>query len=212
MAEVLKALAADWEGYEVMRQDFINETKFGNDDDFADEIACRMYEMMTKKGKEITDYDGGHPLPAALVLTWAFTLAPMTGALPNGRKLGDLLADGGGPHAGYDRNGPMSAVLSVGKIDSRNIRMLIFNQKFNSASVAGDTGLKKLQNHIEAAMKQDIEMIQFNIVDRETLLAAQEYPEEYQDLVVRVSGYNVKFVDLTKTLQDGIIARTQHAM
>jgi formate C-acetyltransferase len=168
--------------------------------------------MVTQKGKEITDYDGGHPLPAALVLTWAFTLAPMTGALTNGRKRGDLLADGGGPHAGYDRNGPMSAVLSVAKMDSRNIRMIIFNQKFDSVSVAGDTGLQKLKSHIEAAMRQDVEMIQFNIVDREELLEAQERPQEYEDLVVRVSGYNVRFVDLTKTLQDGIIARTQHTI
>jgi len=212
MEEVLKALAADWEGYEAMRHDFINTTKFGNDDDLADDLGYKLYDMVTQKGKQITDYDGGHPLPAALVLTWAFTLAPMTGALTNGRKLGDLLADGGGPHAGYDRNGPMSAVLSVAKIDSRNIRMLIFNQKFDAASVAGDTGLQKLKNHIEAAMKQDVEMIQFNIVDRETLLEAQDRPEEYEDLVVRVSGYNVRFVDLTKTLQDGIIARTQHAI
>ncbi|MCL5072692.1 MAG: formate acetyltransferase, partial [Actinobacteria bacterium] len=212
MSQVLEALKANWEGYETMREDFINTTKYGNDDDFADDIAKLVVSMSADEGLKVKDYYGDHPVANIMVLSWTFTLAPYVGALPNGRKLNDLIADGGGPHAGCDRNGPMAAVLSVSKIDSKRIRDLIFNQKFSESVLSGDAGLKKLQNHIETAMKLGIEMIQFNVVDRENLLKAQKYPEQYQNLVVRVSGYNVRFVDLPRKVQDGIISRTEHVI
>ena len=209
--EVLKALRADWEGYEEMRQDFINATKYGNNDDFADEVATQTYAMIAEEFSKVTDLDRASPMPSGLVVTWMFLLAPYVGALPNGRKVGDPLADGGcSPHALYDREGPMAAMLSAGKIDFTKWKAAIFNQKLTPSSVSGDAGLKKFQNYVEADLSLGLDMIQFNVIDRETLVAAQQNPEQHKSLVVRVSGFNAHFCDLAKFVQDAIIERTQH--
>jgi len=213
MEEVLKALRADWEGYEEMRRDFINAPKFGNDDDFADEVAKQTYAMMADEFNKVTDLDGASPMPFGIVVTWMFLLAPFVGALPNGRKLGDPLGDGGiSPHGGYDRNGPMAAILSASKIDALKQKANIFNQKLTPSSVEGEAGLRKFQNYIETAMNLGLEMIQFNVVDSAMLREAQKHPEQYQNLVIRVSGYNAHFVDLAKFVQDAVIERTEHAL
>jgi pyruvate formate-lyase/glycerol dehydratase family glycyl radical enzyme len=213
MAEVIEALNANWKGYEEMRQEFINAPKFGNDDDFADEVAKQTYGMLSEEASKVKDIGGSSYLPSGLVITWMFLCAPQTGALPNGRKLGDWLADGGiSPHAGYDRNGPMAAILSASKIDSVKQKANIFNQKLTPSSIEGEAGLRKFQNYIETAMNLGLEMIQFNIVDSAMLREAQKHPEQYQNLVVRISGYNARFVELNKFVQDAVIERTEHAL
>ena len=213
MEEVLKALRADWEGYEEMRREFINAPKYGNDDPYADEIAVWTYDMIADEMCKIRDINEASPMPSGLVVSRMFQLAPHVGALTNGRRLGDPLADGGvSPHAGYDRNGPMAAVLSASKIDARKQKANIFNQKFTPASVDGENGLRKFQNYIEAAMDLGLDMVQFNIVDAATLRAAQEQPEKYANLVVRISGYNARFVELNKFVQDSVIERTEHEL
>ncbi|MFC1916142.1 pyruvate formate lyase family protein [Chloroflexota bacterium] len=213
MEEILKALEANWEGYEEMRQEFINTTKFGNDDDFADEVARQTYAMIAEEFSKVTDLDGASPMPSGLVVTWMFLLAPYIGALPNGRKLSDPLADGGcSPHAQFDRRGPMAAVLSTSKIDSEKWKAAIFNQKLTPSSIAGEAGLRKFQSYIETALSLGLDMIQFNVVDSKVLKEAQKHPEQYQNLVVRVSGFNAHFVDLAKFVQDSIIERTEHSL
>ena len=213
MVELLEALHADWEGYEVMRQDFINTVKFGNNDDFADEVAKQTYNMIAEEASKCTDINGVYSMPSGLIVAKMFLLAPYTGALPNGRKLGERLADGGcNPQAKFDRNGPMAAVLSASKLDLKKWKASIFNQKLTPASVEGEAGLRKFQNYIETAMHLGLEMIQFNVVDSATLKEAQKHPEQYQNLVVRVSGYNSYFVSLGKFVQDSIIERTEHSL
>ncbi len=211
MEEVLKALRANWEGYEEMRQDFINAPKYGNNDPFADEVAKQTYGMLAEEFSKVTDLDGASPMPSGLVVTWMFLLAPYVGALPNGRKLGDPLADGGcSPHANYDRRGPMSAVLSASNIEFEKWKAAIFNQMLTVSSLAGEAGLKKFQNYVETAMDLGLDMIQFNVLDKEKLRLAQKQPEKYPNLVVRVSGFNAHFIDLAKFVQDAIIDRSQH--
>jgi pyruvate-formate lyase len=213
MEQLLTALKANWEGYEDMRQDFINAPKFGNDDDYADEIAKRTYAMVADEMGKVIDINGASPMPSGLVVTLMFQLADLTGSLPNGRKLGDPLADGGiNPYAGFDRNGPMAAVLSASKIDSQKQKANVFNQKFTPSSVEGESGLKKFQSYIETAMDLGLDMAQFNIVDAATLRAAQTEPEKHSNLVVRVSGYNARFVELHKFVQDTIIERTEYEL
>lgn len=213
MDQLLTALHADWDGYEEMRRDFINAPKFGNDDDYADEVAKRAFDMFADEMCKVTDINDMSPMPSGLVVTIMFQSAPVTGALPNGRKLGDPLCDGGiNPHPGYDKNGPMAAILSAAKIDSSKQKANVFNQKLTPASVAGETGLKKFQAYIETSMNLGLDMIQFNIVDSALLKKAQERPQDYQDLVVRVSGYNARFVDLDKFVQDAVMERTQHQL
>ena len=211
MEEVLRALRANWEGYEEMRQGFIYTTKYGNNDPFADEVAKQTYAMIAEEFNKVTDLDRASPMPSGLVVTWMFLLAPYIGALPNGRKIGDPLADGGcSPHSKYDRQGPMAAILSASKIDFEKWKAAIFNQMLTTSSVEGEAGLKKFQNYVETAMDLGLDMIQFNVLDKEVLKKAQQNPEQYQNLVVRVSGFNAHFVDLAKFVQDAIIERSQH--
>lgn len=213
MAELIRALEANWVGYEKMHRDFINTTKFGNDDPSADEVAKRTYAMIAEEFNKVTDLDRASPMPSGLIVTWMFLLAPYIGALPNGRKVGDPLADGGcSPHAGYDREGPMAGILSASKIDFEKWKACIFNQKLTPSSVEGEAGLRKFQNYIETALTLGLDMIQFNVVDSKVLKDAQKHPEEYQNLVVRVSGYNARFVHLAKFVQDAIIERTEHSL
>jgi benzylsuccinate synthase len=213
MDQLLKALEADWEGYEDMRQDFLDAPKFGNDDDYADDVARRAYAMVADEMSKVFDITGTSPMPSGLVVTLMFQLADLTGALPNGRKFGEPLADGGiNPQSGFDRNGPMAAVLSASKIDSQKQKANIFNQKFTPGSVEGEGGLRKFQSYIETTMDLGLDMIQFNIIDAATLRAAQAEPEKHSDVVVRVSGYNARFVELHKFVQDAIIERTEYEL
>jgi len=211
MEELLKALRANWEGYEQMRQDFINAPKHGNNDSFADEVTAKTYAMISEEFNKTTDLDGATPQPSGLVVTWMYLLAPYIGALPNGRRVNDPLADGGcSPHSTYDRKGPMAAVLSASKIDFEQWKAAIFNQMLTAASVEGEAGLKKFQSYIETAMNLGLDMIQFNVLNKDQLRDAQVHPKEYENLVVRVSGFNAHFVDLTKFVQDAFIDRSQH--
>jgi pyruvate-formate lyase len=213
MEQLLVALKANWEGYEEMRREFINAPKFGNDDDYADEIAKRAYAMVADEMCRVIDINGSSPMPSGLVVTLMFQLADLTGPLPNGRKLGDPLADGGiNPYSGFDKNGPMSAVLSASKIDSQKQKANVFNQKFTPGSVEGESGLRKFQSYIETAMDLGLDMVQFNIIDAATLRSAQKEPEKYSNLVVRVSGYNARFTELNRFVQDAIIERTEYQL
>lgn len=213
MDELLKALKADWKGYETMRQEFINGPKYGNNDDFADEVAVRTYNMVAEEMGKVKDLSGQSPMPSGLVVTWMFELANKTGALPNGRKFGDPLADGGiSPHSSYDTNGPMAAVISASKIDHSKQKANIFNQKFSPASIEGEKGRAKMRDYVTASMNLGLDMIQFNVIDSKTLKEAQKNPERFKDLVVRISGYNAHFVELDKFVQDAVIERTEHML
>ena len=214
MDELIEALEANWEGYEEMRLAFVHDApKFGNDDDYADNVARHTYAMVAEEMSKVKDINNASPMPSGLIITWMFSTADKLGALPNGRKLGDPLADGGiNPHAGYDKNGPMAGILSAAKIDSRRQKANIYNQKFTPASVEGEAGLRKFQDYVTSALTLGLDMIQFNIVDAETLKEAQNHPEQHLNLVVRVSGYNANFVELDKFVQDAVIKRTEHVL
>jgi benzylsuccinate synthase len=213
MEEVLKALKANWVGYEDMKQVFINAPKYGNNDDYADQVAKRTYTMFAEEMSKVKDINNASPMPSGLIITWMFSTADKVGALTNGRKCGDWLTDGGiSPHAGYDKRGPMAAILSASKIDHRKQKAMIFNQKLMPSSVEGEAGMKKFNDYVSATMKLGLDMLQFNVVDAGTLKKAQEVPEKYPDLVVRISGYNANFVELDKFVQDAVISRTTHSL
>lgn len=213
MAEVQKALRANWEGYEDMRQDFINAPKYGNNDPYADTLAADTFAMISDEMAKVKDINNASPQPSGLIITWMFSTADRVGALTNGRKHGDWIADGGNsPYAGYDKNGPMAAVLSASRIDYSKQKAQIFNQKLSPSSVEGDVGMKKFNDYVKAIMDLGLEMVQFNVVDAETLKDAQKKPENYPNLVVRISGYNANFVELDKFVQDAVICRTQHTL
>jgi len=214
MSELQKALEANWEGYEKMRQDFLKAPKWGNDDDYVDQVWVRVHDDLGKMSWSVRDINGSPwaTLPEAVALN--ITQAPKIGALPNGRRLGDPLYDGGcSPGPGFDKKGPTAVLKSVSKIDHiGSVRATLLNQRLSPQQLQGEKGFALWQAYVKTWHDLGIEHVQFNMVDNETLYAAQKDPEEYSELLVRIAGYSAHFVDMNKMTQDAIIGRTVQQM
>lgn len=185
---------------------------FGNDIDEVDMIArkcARIYCLEVEKYKNPRggQFQAGIYPVSANVLFGKDVLA-----LPDGRLAKTPLADGVSPRAGKDVNGPTAAANSVSKLDHFIASNgTLYNQKFLPATVAGEQGLKNFASHVRSFFDHKGMHVQFNVVDKKTLVAAQKEPEKHKDLVVRVAGYSAHFVTLAKEVQDDIIARTEHS-
>jgi len=210
MAELLEALKTDWAGREEMRMDFVRAPKWGNDDDYVDQVHVRCHNDIGKHGMELKDPTGNPWPPLPENIAAYVTNSSRVGALPNGRRLGDTLYDGGcSPGAGLDKKGPTAVLRSVGKIDHvGSIRASLLNQRLSPTQLAGEKGFQLWLSYIKTWAELGADHVQFNMVDNETLHAAQKEPEKYSELVVRIAGYSAHFVDLNKKMQDTIIART----
>ena len=136
--------------------------------------------------------------------------APKIGALPNGRRQGDPLYDGGcSPGAGFDKKGPTAVLKSVGKLDHvGSVRATLLNQRLSPSQFQGEKGFPMWRDYMKTWHDLGINHVQFNMVDNETLYAAQKEPEQYSELMVRIAGYSAHFVEMNKITQDGIIARS----
>jgi formate C-acetyltransferase len=215
--ELMGMLARDWrgEGDEVCRQRLINRIpKYGNDIDEVDEIGAR---FLAHYGHEVARYRnprGGRFQPGSYTVSAHIPLGEAVGATPDGRHAGEQLADGGlSPMVGRDRSGPTASLRSVSKLDNvLDSNGSLLNVKFSPATLAGEGGLAKLAAYLRAFSRLKLQHIQFNVVDRATLLDAQAHPERHRDLVVRVAGYSAMFVELSRAIQDDIINRTEHEL
>jgi len=213
MEQLLKMLEVNWEGYEKERMDFVRAPKWGNDDDYADDVIVKFHERVRDDVCLPCEYWGttakGWPLVPQNIAAYT-VCGPLLGALPNGRRLGDTCYDGGcSPGAGMDKKGPTAVLRSVGKLTHENMfRANLLNQRLSPAQLVGDKGFQVWKSYIETWCDLGINHVQFNMVDNETLLAAQKQPEDYSELFVRVAGYSAAFVELNKRTQDTIIART----
>jgi len=211
MQEVLRALKDDFRGHDEFRQRLLNDTpKFGNDDDSADEVMRAVFDMYHDAVNGRPNTRGGVHRINLLPTTCHIYFGTKVGALPDGRRAGKPLSEGISPVQGADRNGPTAVVKSAAKIDHIRTGGTLLNQKFLPQVLADDKGITKLAHLIRTYFRLDGHHIQFNVVDAEELLRAQQYPNEYRDLIVRVAGYSDYFVDLSPQLQDEIIARTAH--
>jgi formate C-acetyltransferase/benzylsuccinate synthase len=209
MAELRQALEANWEGCEDMRMDFVRAPKWGNDDDYVDRIWVKVYEDLGKMSWSVRDING-QPWPTLPETVATFTVqAPKIGALPNGRRLGDPLYDGGcSPGAGFDKKGPTAVLKSVGKLDHvSSVRATLLNQRLSPAQLQGEKGFKMWRDYMKTWHDLGINHVQFNMIDNETLYAAQKEPEQYSELLVRIAGYSAHFVEMNRMTQDAIIAR-----
>ncbi|MDY6856578.1 MAG: pyruvate formate lyase family protein [Thermodesulfobacteriota bacterium] len=209
MAELRKALDANWEGYEEMRQDFVRAPKWGNDNDYVDQIWVKVYEDLGKMSWSVRDING-QPWPTLPENVAGFTVgAPKIGALPNGRRWGDTLYDGGcSPGPGLDKKGPTAVLKSVGKLDHvGSVRATLLNQRLSPSQLQGEKGFKMWRDYMKTWHDLGINHVQFNMVDNETLYSAQREPEQYSELLVRIAGYSAHFVEMNKMTQDAIIAR-----
>jgi pyruvate formate-lyase/glycerol dehydratase family glycyl radical enzyme len=211
-AELKEALRTNFEGKEVLRQMLINRApKYGNDNEYADEIAREGALIYCKEVEKYTNPRGGRFQPGLYPVSANVPLGAVVGATPDGRKAGTPLADGVSPVSGRDNAGPTAAVKSVAKLDhviASNGTLL--NQKFHPNALKDERGLRNLKAVTETLFLGGGLHVQYNVVSRETLLDAQKHPENYRSLVVRVAGYSAFFTALDKALQDDIIARTEH--
>ena len=211
MDEVLKAVADNFEGNEKMRQYIINHTPFfGNDDDRADDIAVRVYNDLVRAIEGHPNTRGGKTQLNMLSTTCHNYFGSVCGASVNGRLAHFALSDGTSPAHGADTQGPTSVVKSLGKLDQTMSGGTLLNVRFVPQLMKRDEDLKKLVSLIRTYFALGGHHIQFNVVDTDTLLDAQQHPEQYRDLLVRVAGYSDYFNDMTEQLQNEIIARTEN--
>jgi formate C-acetyltransferase len=209
MSRLVQVLKTNFEGQEALRQRLFNRTPFfGNDDDRADQIMQRVYAALFSAidGKPNTKGTGYHL--NMLSTTCHVYFGKKLGATANGRLAGIPISDGTSPSHGADRNGPTAVVKSLGKMDQLKSGGTLLNQRFLPSVLANESGIENLAHLIRAYFKLNGHHIQFNVVDPEMLRRAQQTPDEYRNLLVRVAGYSDFFVDLDLDHQEEIIART----
>ncbi len=211
MDELLTILRDNFKGQERVRQMLLNKTpKYGNDDDYADDVMVAVFEAYFNAIEGRKNTKGGTYHINLLPTTVHVYFGLVTGATPDGRRAEAPLSEGISPVQGADRYGPTAVIKSVAKMDHVRTGGTLLNQKFTPQLLQDDEGLDKLVQLIRTYFRLDGHHIQFNVVDAATLRAAQKNPEHYRNLIVRVAGYSDYFCDLTRVLQDEIIARTEH--
>jgi formate C-acetyltransferase len=209
MKELSEALKRNWRGkYEELRKMFIDAPKFGNDDDYVDLISRRLGKMVMTETMKCKTNLGTPCIPDGTVASAFWFLGKGCEATPDGRKARETLHDGSiSPVGGRDKKGPTAVLKSVSKVDPLVSWNHLFNQSFMPQYLKGHNA-EVFAQYLKTWADLGIHHIQFNAVGREILEDAQKNPENYFNLMVRVAGYSAYFVDLSKELQDSIIART----
>ena len=211
MKKMLDILRTNYGGHESLRQRFLNKTpRYGNDEDYADQIMKAIFEAYFEAIDGRPNTKGGCYRINLLPTTVHIYFGKVVGATPDGRKAEDPLSEGVSPVQGADRKGPTAVIKSVAKIDHVRTGGTLLNQKFTPQLLADEVGINKLAQLVRTFFKLDGHHIQFNVVSSEMLRDAQNHPERYRDLIVRVAGYSDYFVDLSIDLQNEIIKRTEH--
>jgi formate C-acetyltransferase len=211
MEELLETLSQNFKGKENLRQRFLNKTpKYGNDDDYADDIMKAVFEVYYQAVNGRPNTKGGTYRINLLPTTVHIYFGRITGATADGRKASQPLSEGISPVQGADRNGPTAVIKSASKMDHIRTGGTLLNQKFTPSLLEDDEGIDKVACLVRSYFSLDGHHIQMNVVTADTLHAAQKEPEKYRDLIVRVAGYSDYFCDLNEDLQNEIIKRTEH--
>lgn len=212
MGELKAALLDNFEKEPRVRNLVQNHTpKYGNDDDYADNIMRSMFDFYYKCVTGRPNMRGGMYRINMLPTTCHVYFGEVMLASPDGRGAHLPVSEGISPSKGADTHGPTAVVKSCAKMDHLRTGGTLLNQKFTPSVVAGDQGLEQMANLVRTYFNMDGHHIQFNVIDRQTLLNAQAHPEDYKDLIVRVAGYSDHFRNLSRALQDEIIARTEQS-
>lgn len=211
---VLKANFATPEGEKVRARLIGRFEKYGNDIDDVDNISAELLRHYCKEVEKYRNPRGGQFTPGSYTVSAHVPLGAVVGATPDGRFAGEQLADGGlSPMLGQDMQGPTAVLKSVSKLDNYLLSNgTLLNVKFTPATLEGDAGLQKLADFLRAFTQLKLQHIQFNVVNADTLREAQQRPQDFAGLVVRVAGYSAFFVELSKEIQDDIIRRTAHQL
>ncbi len=210
MEELIEAMEHDFEGYDAIYRMVHDKTpKYGNDDDYADDIMQDVFELYRSSITGRPNMKGGKYGVDMLPTTCHVYFGDVILATPNGRKTHKPVSEGISPEKSADTNGPTAVIKSCAKMDHLATAGTLLNQKFTPDVVAGEEGLDHMASLIRSYFSMDGHHIQFNVIDKQTLIDAQNNPEEYKDLIVRVAGYSDFFRNLSKPLQDEIIERTE---
>lgn len=212
MGELITALDENFEGNERLRQLLINKpAKYGNDNEYVDGIAREILGFCADTVQSWEDSRHGHYSFCNLSQTVNISHGEACGATPDGRRAGEPYCDNASPTMGRDLSGPTATVKSVAAIDQKKFHDgALFNLRFDPKGIEGEKGLQILEGVIKTYFDNGGEHIQINVVDDKTLKAAQNEPEKYKGLMVRVAGYMAYFTELDKAAQDTIIYRTAH--
>lgn len=206
-----EVLSANFIGYEDLRYKLIYETpKYGNDDEYADELAVKVFDMFFNAVDGRSNTRGGKHHIMMLPTTSHVYFGSVTGATPDGRKAWQPISEGISPVQGADIKGPTAVLKSASKIDHLRTGGALLNQKFTPRLLSDKKGIESITKLIRGYFRLNGHHIQFNVVTADTLREAQKHPEKYRDLIVRVAGYSDYFNDLSSELQNEIIARTEH--
>lgn len=210
MDELLKAVENNFKGYEEIHNMVLNKTpKYGNDEDYADEIMQSVFKLYHDTVTDRPNMKGGKYRINMLPTTCHVYFGEVMLASPNGRLAHKPVSEGISPEKGADTKGPTAVIKSCSKMDHLSTGGTLLNQKFTPSVVAGDNGLEQMANLVRTYFNMDGHHIQFNVIDKQTLIDAQKNPDDYKDLIVRVAGYSDHFHNLSKELQDEIIGRTE---
>jgi formate C-acetyltransferase len=210
MVELLDALSRNFEGAEKIRLMLWNKSpKYGNDDDYADKVLRFVFDAFHDEVNGRPNTKGGLYRVNYLSTTCHVYFGSVIGATADGRRAWEPLSEGISPVQGSDRYGPTAVLKSAAKFDHARTGGTLLNQKFTPKLLEGEDGIERIGQLVRSYFRLGGHHIQFNVVTAATLRAAQAEPEKYRDLIVRVAGYSDYFCDLTKALQDEIIARTE---
>lgn len=210
MDELLKALDSNFENHEQIHNLVVNKTpKYGNDDDYVDELMKDVFNSFYNEVTGRKSPIGGQYRINMLPTTCHVYFGEVMGASANGRLAQKPLSEGISPEKGGDTNGPTSVIKSAAKMDHLKTGGTLLNQRFAPSVVESEEGLDNMANLVRAYFNMEGHHIQFNVFDKNVLLKAQENPDDYKDLIVRVAGYSDHFNNLSRALQDEIIGRTE---
>lgn len=213
-AELKTALDADFEGYEKLRLKILNSVpKYGNDVDEIDDYFGKIVDHIVAECRKYTPaLPNARLIPSVFCWVMHERFGSETGASPDGRRAGFPLGDGSGPCQGREANGPTASILSSTKWSHKElIGGVAVNMKFSKKAFTEESG-KKMLGLIRTYLARGGFELQINVVDRDTLLRAQESPEDYRDLVVRIGGYSDYFVTLSPAMQAEVLLRTEHEL
>lgn len=208
LAQIQEALAANWEGYDQLRRDCKNAPKYGNDDLYADQIAADIVDYTERQMNQHRSLYARH-IHGTLSQSFNTPLGGMIGATPDGRAAFAPLSDAMSPTQGADTQGPTAVIKSVSRINVESMSLgMAHNFKLNAHALDTPESRNAILTLLRTASLMGNGQMQFNCIDNATLLAAQQHPADYRDLIVRVAGYSAFFVELCKDVQDEIISRS----
>ena len=212
MATLVAALHADWEGYEPLRRLAADAPKYGNDDEFVDAIARKVANHFYHEVHRYRDCFGNPFTSAFMGISNYIPMGRVLGATPDGRRSGEPSSEGVSPYVGTDRSTPLAAMRSAAKLNQEmHAGGTLLNLRLNPELVATKRGQANLGAMIQTLFALGGFHVQFNCVSSELLREARRHPEEHKDLLVRVAGYSTQFVNLSRSMQNAIIARTEHS-